>query len=117
MTTGTKRQWARIGLAVAAILLLALCFGLSGPLDRALTYRTVDGEGVVVDQALTQNGQYALVLRRDTDQPYLLLYCDEAQWHRVQPGDCISFRARLSERLNEGTVRELTVLSPASPDL
>lgn len=65
MNTGDKKTWTRIAAAVAAVVLLAVCFALSKDVCLALSRREMTLTGTVADKSVTWQGP-TLVLRTET---------------------------------------------------
>ena len=55
MNTGTKKQWTRIAAAVAAVVLLAVCFALSKDVCLALSRREMTLTGTVADKSVNRS--------------------------------------------------------------
>lgn len=108
MSTGTKKQWTRIAAAVAAVVLLAVCFALSKDVCLALSRREMTLAGTVADKSVTWQGP-TLVLRADGegDDPYWYLACTREEYDRAAVGDRLVSTGTFSRLTRQGTAEEL----------
>ena len=108
MNTGDKKTWTRIAAAVAAVVLLAVCFALSKDVCLALSRREMTLTGTVADKSVTWQGP-TLVLRADGDgaDPYWYLACTQEEYDRAAPGDRVVCSGVFSRLTRQGTAEEL----------
>ena len=115
MNLGTKRQWLRLALGMAALLFFVLCFIASRPLYLRLSHHSVSGEGIVLDKAVTAEGYTLAVRTKESGQPYLLLYCDEACYRQASAGDRLRFHGPVSPLTQSGHIQEFELKQEGLP--